>query len=362
MGPATMPDHDLMTDPAAVLATLADTPDWFCHQLDLDADRALLVRLEPAAIRDAAFLDERVLAGRSDGFRIPLATLRERAQACVGHAPHAIFHVGHCGSTLLARVLGELPGVRVLREPLPLRTLAALHEELPLPTARLDAGQWQALADAVLGLMARRGAGETRVLAKATSSCNALIDPWLARHPQARALLLSVALPDYLATILKSPPARADALRFAPARLAFLHRWLGDEALRLPPLSTAERIALGWIAETARFADAQRRLGARVLRLDFAAFLADRAAVLAQVVAHFGLDADAGACARALAPELLGRYAKATEHAYDAQARAADLAESARRFAPELAAGLAFARQLATRHPALTGLLSPLGE
>ncbi len=125
-----------MTDPATLLATLAESPDWFCHQLDLEADRALLLRLEPAAIRAAAFLDERVLAGRSDGFRIPLATLRERAQACVGRAPHAIFHIGHCGSTLLARVLGELPGLRVLREPLPLRTLAALYEELPQATAR----------------------------------------------------------------------------------------------------------------------------------------------------------------------------------------------------------------------------------
>jgi hypothetical protein len=83
--------------------------------------------------------------------------------------------------------------------------------------------------------------------------------------------------------------------------------------------------------------------------------------VLAQVAAHFGLEADAAACARALAPELLGRYAKATEHAYDAQARAADLAESARRFAPELAAGLAFVREVATRYPALARLLPPSG-
>jgi hypothetical protein len=345
-----------LNDPAAILATLAESPDWFCHQLDFDADRALLLRLEPAAIRAAAFLDERVLAGRSDGFRIPLATLRERAQACVGRAPHAIFHIGHCGSTLLARVLGELPGLRVLREPLPLRTLAALYEELPLATARVDADQWQALADVVLGLLARPGPGDTDVLVKATSSCNALIDPWLARDPLARALLLSIDLGDYLATILKSPSARADALRFAPARLAFLHRWLGDDALRLPPLATAERVALGWIAETARYADAQARHGARVLRLDFATFLGSREATLARLALLFGSASDAQAQARALAPALLDRYAKATEHAYDAQARAADLAESARRFAPELRAGLAFAAALATRYPALARL------
>jgi hypothetical protein len=351
-----------MTDPNTILDSLAKSPDWFCHQLDLDADRALLVRLEPAAIRAAAFLDERVLAGRSDGFRVPLATLRERAQPCVGHAPHAIFHIGHCGSTLLARVLGELPGLRVLREPLPLRTLAALYEEMPLASARIDAAQWRALADAVLGLMARRGPDDSDVLAKATSSCNALIDPWLARDPRARALLLTIDLPDYLAAILKAPGARADALRFAPARLAFLQRWLGDDALRLPPLATAERIALGWIAEAARYADAQARHGARVLQLDFAAFLANRDLVLARLAMHLGIAADADARARALAPAQLDRYAKATEHAYDAQARAADLAESARRFAPELRAGVVFARDLTTRYPALARLESLSGS
>ena len=355
-----------MSEPATVLATLADSPDWFCHQIDVDADRALLVRLEPAAIRAAAFLDERVLAGaaqgavgaRSDGFRIPLGLLVERARACTGRAPHAVFHIGHCGSTLVARVLGELPGVRALREPLPLRTLAALHEELAAPTARLDAEQWQALAAAVLGLMARRGPADAVVLAKATSSCNALIDPWLAADADARALLLSVELGDYLATILKSPSARSDALHFAPARLAFLHRWLGDDGLRLPALAPAERIALGWLAEAARFAQAQQRHGTRVLRLDFAAFLADRDGSVERLAAHFGIHADAAARAHALSPALLERYAKATEHPYDAQARAADLAEAARRFAPELRAGLAFTERLRTRYPALDQLAS----
>jgi hypothetical protein len=345
-----------MNDHATVLATLAESPDWFCHQIDIEADRALLVRLEPAAIRAAAFLDERVLAGRSEGFRISLAMLRERAQPCVGQAPRAIFHIGHCGSTLLARVLGELPGLRVLREPLPLRTLAALYEELPLANARMDARQWQALASAVLGLMARREPGKIGVLVKATSNCNALIGPWLALDRRSQAVLLSVRLRDYLATILKSPSARADALRFAPARLAFLHRRLGDDALRLPPLSAAERIALGWIAEGERFAEARQVHGSRVRRLDFATFLAEPEAMLGCMVAHLDLSADHSALDRVLERAQLDRYAKATEHPYDAQARAADLAESERRFAPEMRAGLDYAESVMTHYPSLAHL------
>lgn len=348
---------DPMNDPSAILATLADSPDWFCHQIDPEADRALLVRLEPAAIRAAAFLDERVLAGRSDGFRIPLATLCERAQPCVGHAPHAIFHIGHCGSTLLARVLGELPGMRVLREPLPLRTLAALYEELPLASARMNAAQWQALSSAVLGLMARRGPADgAGVLVKATSNCNALIGPWLARDQRAQAVLLTVGLRDYLATILKSPASRADALRFAQARLAYLHGRLGDDALRLPPLSSAERIALGWIAEGERFAHARQILGNRVRRLDFATFLADRKMMLGCILAHLNAPVDLDELDSAFDRAGMDRYAKATEHPYDAQARAADLAESERRHAPEMRAGMAFAESVIARYPSLAHL------
>src|SRR5438105_4193596 len=141
----------MSADPARVLESLRDAPGWFLHQLDLPGERALLVALTPAEIRAAAFLDERVLGANRAGFGAPLA--------------------------------------------------------------RVDATQWQALFDALLAAFARRPPGTERVVVKATSSANALIDPWLAQHG-ARAVLLSVRLAPYLATILKSTSARSDALTF----------------------------------------------------------------------------------------------------------------------------------------------------
>ena len=41
---------------------------------------------------------------------------------------HFIFHSGHVGSTLLSRLLEEVPSQLGLREPLPLRSLAELHD------------------------------------------------------------------------------------------------------------------------------------------------------------------------------------------------------------------------------------------
>ncbi|HET7845077.1 MAG TPA: hypothetical protein VFL14_13065 [Xanthomonadales bacterium] len=350
----------MAVDAASVLAALATRPDWFLHQVDVAGERALLVRLAPDEVRAAAFLDERVLGGARDGFWAPLARVQEAlADAAVAPPPHAIFHIGHCGSTLVSRLLDRWPGVLGLREPLPLRTLAGLREELGSPTARCDAAQWDALFGTLVAALSRRPPGVARLVVKATSSANALIDPWLAR-PGANALLLHVKLAPYLATILKSASARSDALTFAPARLAALHALLGDDALRLPALSAAERIALGWVAELARFAHAAATHGARVQRLDFDAFLAAPDASLAALATHFGLPADAASVAHALDRAVLGSYAKATEHAYDAAARAADLAESRRRFGTEVDEGLRFAERTIARYPVLAPLADGL--
>jgi hypothetical protein len=343
----------MATDATAVLAALPARPDWFLHQVDVAGDRALLVRLSPDEVRGAAFLDERVLGGNRDGFWAPLARVAEAlAGAAPAPLPHAIFHIGHCGSTLVSRLLDRWPGVLGYREPLPLRTLAGLREELGTPLARVDAAQWDALFATLGAALARRPADTPRLVVKATSSANALLDPWLAA-PGANALLLHVRLAAYLATILKSASARSDALVFAPARLGALHALLGDSTLRLPPLAAAERIALGWIAELARFAQAARVHGARVQRLDFDDFLAAPGERLATLAAHFGLASDDASVARALDPAVLGSYAKATEHAYDAAARAADLAESRRRFGAEIDAGLRFAERTIGRYPQL---------
>ncbi|HET9484109.1 MAG TPA: hypothetical protein VFO79_09145, partial [Xanthomonadales bacterium] len=233
-----------------------------------------------------------------------------------------------------------------------LRTLAELHEELGRATARCDAAGWQALSDALLALLARPH-GDLRPLAKATSNCNALLIPWLERHPGARALALRIALEPWLATLLKSPAAVADALRFAPARLQDLHARVGEASVRLPALSVPEQLALGWIAERARFAAARAAHGERVLELDFAALLDGGSAVLARIAEHFGLAHDDAALARAWHPEVLGRYAKARDHAYSRADRDADLAQARRRFAAEIGAGLRYAETLYARYPAL---------
>jgi hypothetical protein len=334
-------------------ARLATEPGVFLHQLDLPGRRALLVDLPQADVRRASFLDQRALGGaRRDGGWLPLESVLAQGDALAGRAPHAIFHIGHCGSTLLSRLLDHLPGVLGLREPLPLRTLADAFEARHQPTSPWSPAQVDRALAATLGLLDRRFDGVRQVVVKATSSCNALAAPWLLRHPDVRAVALQIPLRAWLATILKSPDATADALRFAPARLAALHALLGRDDLRLYEHGLGEVLALGWIAECARFATlaADRGIAPRLLRLDFESLLADPRGVLAQVAAHLGISAPDAALDAALAAEM-GRYAKATEHAYSPADRAADLAESKRRFGAEIDAGITLAQRLAALPP-----------
>jgi hypothetical protein len=338
-------------------ARLATEPGVFLHQLDPLGARALLVDLPQSDLRRASFVDERILAGvRREGGWLALDDVLARAAPLQGRAPHAIFHIGHCGSTLLSRLLDHLPGVLGLREPLPLRTLAELYEQQHLPTARWSPAQVDLALARVLGLLDRRFDGTRAVVIKATSSCNALVAPWLLRYPGARAVALHVPLGAWLATILKSPEATSDALRFAPPRLAALHAVLGDDALRLHEHRLGEVLALGWIAECARFANLAGDAGIapRLLRVDFEALLADPRGMLAGVADHFGIDAPAAALDAACAAEL-GRYAKAVEHAYSPADRAADLAQSRHRFGDEIEAGMSLARRLVAL-PALAGI------
>lgn len=101
-----------------------DLRDWIPVALHLE-ERPFLVDWVPATLVDfdapliAGSLRQRHGAdGRLDVARTSIAALREQACAPGADDPRAIVtHVSRCGSTLLARLLGAVPGLRALSEP-----------------------------------------------------------------------------------------------------------------------------------------------------------------------------------------------------------------------------------------------------
>src|SRR5687768_18001668 len=100
---------------------LAATPLWFPHLLDPVTDRLLLVEKAEAEYRDSAFLDERSLKAGRARHGVEWWHLAAAFPPAARRDLHYIFHIGHVGSTLVSRLLGELPAILSLREPLILR-------------------------------------------------------------------------------------------------------------------------------------------------------------------------------------------------------------------------------------------------
>jgi hypothetical protein len=340
--------------------SILSDPGLLFYQLDTVQRRALFVRSSEDEIRNSSFLDERLgLQGR-DGFWLPFDELDALVVSIPEQriSPDFIFHIGHCGSTLLSRLLDRSLHVLGLREPLPLRELAALMRDLDSPLSRIDRTTWQGLLDTCLTLLGRRFTQQQRIVVKATSTCNGLVDPVLERCPESRAILLYIRLEPYLATMSKAVAGGLDALHAAPARLQFLHDYLGDASIRLHDLKTPEIVAMNWMAELARFDQLSRASPARerLLMLDFEQLLVDVPALLASVCRHLQLSVVDSDPARDPHASVLGAYAKSPAHAYSPTDRDHDLNLSRRKFSAEIELGLRWAEHVMQAHDQLAVL------
>lgn len=104
-------------------------PAFFLHRIDFAADRATFVRADRDALRAASFID-----GRTPFWEGPLVELPLSEILRIG-LPDALpdrflFHVGFCGSTLLARLLDRPGRALLLREPQALTDIAAYQSML----------------------------------------------------------------------------------------------------------------------------------------------------------------------------------------------------------------------------------------
>ena len=315
---------------ALTLDALFASPDHYLHSFD--GDEALFVPMNRAAYRRSIFLDNRIEPAARGVLRVPVAAL----QAPPGPTPATgwIFHIAHCGSTLLARALGELSDNLVLREPLALRQLG-----LAFDPARLAL---------VLRMLARRYPGGGPNVVKANVPVNFILPQIAAAEPAARAVLLYFGLRDYALAILRSDGHR-QWLREITVQLAGP---LGD----LAGLDDGERAAALWHAQMRRLAAALTSLpGARTL--DAEDFFAAPESSLLAAARWLGVEAEAGAVAALARGPLFATYSKNPGIAFANADRLARRRQLETALAPELASG---ARWLERNAPEGRGLADEL--
>lgn len=316
-----------------LLANLAADRSVFPHQYIVAGDQVLLVRLSPATQSQASFLDERVLAPSTQGAWFPADAIARAAAALPEKSAAYIFHAGHCGSTLVSRLIEAAADAAVLREPLPLRAFA--FDAAEDGGALLDDGTRRARIALFEKLWARNSPA---AVIKATSICTDLAKR-LAPVGQAGAVFISQRPETQLAVLLAGENSANDLRGFASMR------WRRLNAIApLPPLArfgVGELAALAWLAESA----AAHQAGLEIF--DFDEVLKAPAETVKAIGAGLGVPLDSGRLAEAAAGPIMRRYSKAPEHAYDAAMRARIIAESCEKNRDEIRKGMKWLEHLA---------------
>ncbi|HWA62685.1 MAG TPA: hypothetical protein VG939_14985, partial [Caulobacteraceae bacterium] len=178
------------------------TPDSFPLTLDVAADAVRVVQLAESDYRSASFLDERLLAVTGQGTWLEWPSFAAQAPAGTALGADFIFHMGHVGSTLAARLLGGHPRVFALREPAVLRVFAQMELDLDRPESLWSSADWERRLALFMRLYARVWRPQQRALVKATSQVSEIAPRLMDQAPGARAFLMYVAPEPYLATIL----------------------------------------------------------------------------------------------------------------------------------------------------------------
>lgn len=295
------------------------TPDGstlqFLHRLDAVQGDQLFVETTRDDLGRATFLDgrERFWGGET----VRQLTLGERAET---GTRRFIFHVGFCGSTLLARLLGRSTMSLVLKEPQALTDLASQR-------AAIVAGQavtgMDALLDHALSCLSRAGTDDAPVVIKPSNWANIALREICTPGREVRGVFVSMERRAFVAAVFRGGRDRiAFCARLCAQISATDARWqraLGKAlAASGDPLDQSAHIAALLHAMQERlFTEAMGRVEG--MRVDFADIVARPADTADRAAAHLGLDRLPAPAAEA--DDLLRQHAKDSSRAFSAAER-----------------------------------------
>jgi hypothetical protein len=331
-----------------------DSPRWHLYDYEFEQQTFSLMRIEVSLYREASFLDSRVAKYNCPTVRYEMQHMA-RMFPRLGDARGAtgfIFHIGHCGSTLLSRALAVSPRILPFREPVSLRSLSADRRELETPMSFLTTAAWDWLLTTVLDSLSRRFRADQVNVVKATSTGNNLIGPILRESPRHRAILLYVSLESYLATMLGKEKRGGDLWSQARTRM---HDWteIADAPrISLHQLREPHLAALSWLTSMNHMLFAREVFGDRLMMMDFEDLLADPESNLSAAAAFFGVEAEAARVVTQF-PQVSSAYSKRPDRRFTPETRAHLLDLTRQTQADDIATGDAWARSQIAQTPVL---------
>jgi hypothetical protein len=344
----------------AKLRAIAHSPELFLRDLAPLEDSAVLSPMSEASYRASSFLDNRLVRAGDRDFGMPIPVLGRLldAQGARPRPVHWLFHVGHCGSTLVSRLLGELDGPFVLREPAVVMGLTRSGRRLEEPDFPITRERWDMLKDLALAMLGRTWRETDTALIKATSDAVNLAPVLLGAHPRSRALLLYVDLETFLATMLREHTRRELRLFAREFRIADFRRLAPEAPAEVEAYSAGRLAALAWLLHVRRMADLldDPVLARRTLALSFDDYLDAPGPSLLAMAGFLGYPQAPEAVDALLTGAAATAYAKDPARPYDPARRATELAATRAAHRAEIEDALAWADGVVGATPALAGL------
>lgn len=298
----------MASTPSLTVQSISSDARWLVQACDPLARLVRFVDMGPEDYRAASFLDDRLLQSGLPAQLPPLDLALEAAERVTRADVRWIFHIGHVGSTLIARLLGELEGVLSIREPRALRDLALLGPE-----------QWQPLIAPMRKLYSRSFAADQTALVKTTSFVSEMAEQWVGA--EGRGLFLRVSAGSYINTMLAGENSRQELGAMASFRGQRM-------AARLPGAEVSARdhpamlAAAAWACEVTALEKAAERLRSdQLIWMDFDNFLDRPASALRSIAIFLGFDASEQRIESVVQGPLMRRYSKALEYDYTPELR-----------------------------------------
>jgi hypothetical protein len=316
---------------------------WLAQALDPNSGLVRLIEMTPEAYRASSFLDDRMLQQPVNAQTRPFAEIAAAIPSDARSDARWIFHIGHVGSTLVSRLLGELDGVLALREPRILRDLGFM------PGARRGA-----ITPAIRKLLSRTFTANETALVKATSFVSEIAAELV--PPGERALFLYADPRTYIATILAGENSLRELHRLADSRAqrmsARVHNLAGGR-------SDAHLATAAWACEiTALEVAAAAMPDRRILWASFDELLEDMEAGVHRLAEFFGFDAPAERVQEIVRGPLMSRYSKALEFDYSPSLRRELIDQEIQLQGAEIEDALAMLQRAAEQSPLLASALA----
>ena len=325
---------------------IARDATWLAQALDPSAGVVRLIAMDHDSYRAASFLDDRIMQLPVDAQLVPWTLVEEAITGDLRSDARWIFHIGHVGSTLVSRLLGEIAGVLALREPRLLRDLALSPAEVR-----------QSYLAPVPKLMSRTFGPDEYACVKATSFVSE-IAPELV-PPGARALFMYANPRNYIASILAGENSVKEQRMLAASRAQRVDR----RVPALPPArNDAELAAFAWACEMTALEAAAAAMPDREIHwADFDRMLERMPEELGRAAEFFGFAADPQTIRSTAEGPLMKRYSKALEYDYSAQLRRELIAEASGQHRREIEDAIAILRSAAANSPLLASALARAG-